>query len=119
MRFFLGMVLIALLSAVGEYYLPWWVIAVVCFAVSLIVGLRPGRSFLMGFLGIAIFWADAALLHDVANQHILSTRMAALFHLPSSTMFICVTVLVGSLVGGLAAWAGALLRGNVSKPDSA
>lgn len=110
MKFFLGLILIALLSAVGAYYLPWWVIAVVCFVVSLIMAQKPGRSFLMGFLGIAIFWLDAAMMHDAPNQHILSRKMAVLFHLPNYVLFVCVTVLIGGLVGGFSAWAGALLR---------
>ncbi len=95
MKFFIGVILIALLSAIAEYWLPWWVIAVVCFVVSFVLRQRPGRSFLMGFVGIAIFWLDAAMMHDGANEHILSTRMAGLFHLPNYGMFICVTVLVG------------------------
>ena|ERR1035437_1569135 len=110
MRFLLAVILIALLSAVAEYFLPWWTIAVVCFLVSLFIGGKPGKAFLMGFLGIAIFWLIAALMHDLSNEHILSTRMAALFHLPNYGLFIVVTVFVGGLVGGLSAWAGALLK---------
>lgn len=112
MRFLLGMILIIILSAVAEYYLPWWTIAVVCFIVSLLSGQRPGRSFLMGFLGIATFWLGDAMLHDIANAHILSQKMAVLFHLPNYGLFIGVTVLIGGLVGGMAAWAAALLHGE-------
>ena len=110
MRFLLGMILIIILSAVAEYYLPWWTIAVVCFIVSFFAGLRPGRSFLMGFMGIAIFWLGASMMHDIANAHILSQKMATLFHLPNYGLFIGVTVLIGGLVGGLAAWAASLFR---------
>jgi len=112
MRFILGMILIIILSAVAEYYLPWWMIAVVSFLVAIFSGLRPGRAFVMGFCGIALFWLVAALLHDIANTHILSTRMAVVFHLPNYAIFLCVTVFVGALVGGLSAWAGALLQTN-------
>ena len=110
MRFIIAVILIIILSVVAEYYMPWWTIAVVCFIVSFFSGLRPGKSFLMGFVGIAVFWLVVALMHDIANEHILSTRMAALFHLPNYTLFICVTVLIGGLVGGLSAWAAALLN---------
>lgn len=106
MRFFLLIILVALLSAVAEYFLPWWSAAVVCFLVSLFVKQKGGRAFLMGFLGMGIFWLAAALLHDAANEHILSAKMAALFHLPDYGLFIIVTVLIGGLVGGMAAWAG-------------
>jgi hypothetical protein len=108
MRFFVAIILIAILSAVAEYFLPWWTIAVVSFLVSLFAGFRPGRSFLLGFIGVGICWLVVALMHDIANQHILSTRMAALFHLPNYVLFIVVTVFLGALIGGLSACVGAL-----------
>lgn len=110
MRFVLSVILIAVLSAVAEYFLPWWTIAVVAFLVSLLTLMRPGKAFLAGFCGVALCWLIAALLRDIPNEHILSVRMAALFHLPNYALFIVVTIVVGGLVGGLAAWAGSLLR---------
>ena len=112
MRFIIAVILVIILSAAAEYYMPWWTIAVVCFVVSLFSGFRPGRGFLLGFTGIILFWLGIILMHDIANAHILSTRMAALFHLPNYGLFICVTALVGGLVGGLSGWAAALLRAN-------
>jgi hypothetical protein len=114
MKFLLGIMLIIIFSAIGEYFLPWWMIAVVSFLVSLFTAQHPGRSFLMGFLGIAIFWLATCVILDAANSHILSTRMAGVFHLPDHTLFILVTTLVGALVGGLSAWAGALVRSSSS-----
>lgn len=110
MRLLTAIILIAILSAIAEWFLPWWMIAVVSFAVMLFMGLKPGKSFLAGFLGIAICWLIAALLHDIPNEHILSTRMASLFHLPGYGLFIAVTVFVGGLIGGLAALAGGLMN---------
>ena len=111
MKFLLSIILIALLSAAGEIFMScWWTIAVVSFLVSLFIEQRAGRAFLAGFLGIAAFWLVAALVHDSANDHILSTKMAMLFHLPNYGLFICVTTFLGGLVGGLSAWAGALIR---------
>lgn len=106
----IAIILIAVLGAVAEYFLPWWSVAVIAFLVSWLIGLKPGKAFLAGFLGIAIFWLIAALCHDIPNDHILSRRMATLFHLPGYGLFIIVTVFIGGLVGGIAAWAGALCR---------
>ena len=89
--------------------MSWWSVAVVSFIVSVIIRQKQGRAFLSGFAGVGIFWLVAALMRDGANDHILSTRMAALFHLPNYGLFIGVTVLIGALVGGLSAWAGALM----------
>ncbi len=110
MRFLLSVILIGLLSAVAEAFLPWWSVAVVSFLVAVLMGGKGGWAFLMGFLGISLFWLAAVLLQDLPNEHILSNRMAVLFHLPDYKLFIAVTVFVGGLIGGLSAWAGALLR---------
>ena len=113
MKFISTVILIALLSAVAEWFLPWWMIAVVAFVVSIFIPLKPGKAFLAGFVGIGTFWLIACTIQDVPNEHILSTRMAALFHLPGYGLFIAVTVLIGGLLGGLSAWAGAFFGKKV------
>ena len=110
MRFFLLVILIAIFSAVAGWLFPWWSVAVVAFFAALFVGGKHGLVFLAGFLGAGLCWGIMAVRQDVANAHILSTRMAALFHLPSYGMFIVVTIVTGGLVGGLAAWSGGLLK---------
>ena len=111
MKFILSVVLIALLSAVVAYFLPWWSVAIVAF----FIGGRSRKAFLAGFCGVALCWLVAALTHDLANDHILSSRMAVLFKLPNYSLFMCVTVLVGGLIGGLAAWSGSMLRPQKAK----
>jgi hypothetical protein len=110
MKFLLSVILIALLSAFAESFLPWWSIAIVSFLVSLLSGMRPGKSLLAGVLGIVGFWLVVLLFRDISNDHILSQRIAAVFSLPHYSFFIAVTVFIGSLVGGLAALSGSLLR---------
>jgi hypothetical protein len=111
MRFTLQVLLISILAAVAEIFLPWWSVAIVSFIVSLRAGRTPGRSFLMGFLGIFIFWTVAALITDIANEHILSGRVARVFHpLLNGYIFIIICAVVGGIVGGVAAWSAALFR---------
>lgn len=113
MRLLLSIVLIAVLSSIAEYFLPWWSLAVVAFFVALLMHLSPGKAFLAGFLGIAVSWACWALWRDMPNDHLLAGRLGAVFGLPGATSFIIVTALAGGLVGGLAAWSGGLIRVNV------
>jgi hypothetical protein len=110
MRFIISILLIAILAAVATYFFAWWSVAIVCFIITLIAGLKPGKAFLAGFFGIGVFWLIAAVGHDIPNEHILSQRMAVLFKLPHYSLFILVTVLIGALVGGLAGWSGGLAR---------
>jgi hypothetical protein len=115
MRFTTSILLIILLAAAAEYFFPWWTIAVVAFIIAFIAGLRPGKAFLSGVLGIGLLWLGWALWADMANDHILSSKMAALFKLPNYILFIVVTVFVGALVGGLSALSGALVKRAVAQ----
>jgi hypothetical protein len=114
MQLLLATVLIIVLSALAEYFLPWWSLAVVAFGVTFGMRLRGGRGFLAGFLAILLLWAGWALWWDIPNGQILSSRMAALFKLPGSFLFLIVTAVIGGLVGGMAGWSGALVRRAVS-----
>ncbi len=110
MRLLLTTILILMFAAIGEQFCPWWIIAVVSFIFGFITDLQKGRAFLAGFFGIGIFWLIAALCRDIANHHILSQKMAVIFHLPHYSLFILVTVLIGAIVGGLSALSGIMLR---------
>ncbi len=110
MRFILSIILIAFIASFVEYFLPWWSIAIVAFIVSFAMAQKPAVSFLAGFLGIALFWLCAVLFIDWSNNHILSGKLAFVFKLPNYGMFIFITILVGGIIGGFAAWAAALLR---------
>ncbi len=110
MKFISGVIFIAFFAAIAEHFMPWWSLAAVCFLAALFIKQGKGRSFLMGFTGIGSYWLAVAMWKDAANEHILSSRMAALFHLPNYGLFILVTVVIGALVGGLSALSGAMLR---------
>ncbi len=111
MKLILAIILTALLSFVGGLYLPWWGIAIAAFISILLIPLATGRAFLAGFLGVFILWALLAWWIDVKNEHILSKKIAEIFHLGGSSFaIILVTALIGALVGGLAAMTASYLR---------
>lgn len=102
MKRLLTILLIALLAGIATWFLPWWMIAVVPFLV--VVFLKTPRPFWIGFFGIALLWLVWILWKDIPNEHILSVRMAKVFSLPNYTLLIIVNVLIGGLIGGLAAY---------------
>lgn len=110
MRFISTILLTAVIAFLLTMGLPWWMVAVAAFLVALLLPQKLAKSFLSGFLGVFLFWLGYALFKDVANDHILSARMAKLFHLPGSFLFLLVASFIGGLVGGFGAWAGAALR---------
>jgi hypothetical protein len=110
MRLFITTILILVFAAIGETFCPWWIIIVVSFVFGFMTDLQIGKAFLAGFLGIGVLWLTIALWQDIPNQHILSQKMAMLFHLPHYSLFILVTVLLGGLTGGVSALSGIMLR---------
>ncbi|GAB4091768.1 hypothetical protein [Flaviaesturariibacter terrae] len=111
MRLLVSILLIALFSFIAGRYLPWYTIALVAFAVGALLQQPLLRSFVSGFLGIFLLWFILALWLDTRNEHLLSQRIAELFHLgQSSFLLVLVTALLGGIVGGFAALSGASLR---------
>jgi hypothetical protein len=111
MKFILSILLIAVLSFLAGLFLPWWSIAIIAFAIALLIPQKLSLSFLSGLLGIFILWTVVALWIDIENGSILSHKISELFKLGgSSILLILVTALIGGLVGGFAAMAGSSLR---------
>ena len=52
MKFFVSLLLTALLSFAACLYLPWWSIALAAFLVAALVPQKPFRSFLAGFAAL-------------------------------------------------------------------
>ena len=111
MKFFLSILLTALLSFIAGLFLPWWSVAIISFLVAVLLRLTPGAHFLSGFLGVFILWTILAFWIDQKNEHILSAKVAQLFHLgTASFVLVLVSALIGGLVGGFAALTGGYLH---------
>ncbi|MCB0697744.1 MAG: hypothetical protein KDC07_10290 [Chitinophagaceae bacterium] len=106
----------ALLSWLGAYYIGWWMVAVVPFLVAVIAKQKAGRGFLSGCIAIGLLWLVLILKQDAANDYLLSGRIAQVIGL-SHTVFIIVNVILGALVGGLGGWSGAAMRGIFKNVD--
>ena len=103
--------LIALVSFIFGLFFPWWTIAAAAFVVSVLIPQKPSHAFLSGFVALFLLWGGMALGIDLANEGILSTRVAGLLPLGgSSVALILVTAVIGALVGGGGALTAAYLR---------
>jgi len=113
MKFILSIVLVGLVTyAIGIYgNLPWWSFVVTNLIIAIALPIKPLQSFIAGALGVGALWAGLAFGIDLANNHILSTKVAQILPLGGSyTALIAVTALVGSLLGGLASLTGSFVR---------
>jgi len=112
MKFFIQLIVIALLAFVFELFLPWWSIA---FAAT--IGgffFNTKINFLAGFLGIALLWIAYAFMISSNATAPLADRVAAIFFV-NETLLIIITGIIGGLVGGFAAMAGGALKKDKRK----
>lgn len=94
------------LCYVAGLFLPWWSIAICTFITSLIFRQRPLVSFLSGFLAVFLLWTSLAMIIDIQNNSILSSRIASVLPLSGSPfLLILVTGFIGGIVGGMGAGA--------------
>lgn len=100
---------IALLSGLIQFFIPWWIIAVVAFAVGFVVKQNGFASFLSGFFGVFFLWVLYAFIQSTANDNLLAHKVAALLQaltLNSLIMLYILTGFIGGLVAGFAALSG-------------
>ena len=75
-------VVLALTTGLAAYFLqsfgPWWSGVAVTFIFAAIAQLKPGQSFLAGFLAIGLLWGIEAGIIDASNEGILSARVGEL-----------------------------------------
>ncbi|HEV7779867.1 MAG TPA: hypothetical protein VGO58_01305, partial [Chitinophagaceae bacterium] len=110
MKFFVSILVTALLAFISGLFLPWWCIAVTSLLVAVLIHQKAGKAFLSGFLGVFILWAGLAWWMDMANNGVLSVKIAKVLPLGGSSMvLILVTGLIGGLVGGMAGLSGSYL----------
>ena len=97
-----GLLLVIFLSLVlyaGEEWgilpiLPWWKVAFVTLIVGLWMPIKAWKSFLYGFLAIAVWWGYFAFFANQANGGVLSMRIGQLFNGLSPVFLLLITALV-------------------------
>ncbi len=97
-------------AAITQWLLTWWMLA--------LVGLIAGRYLAGGVRSAwwqgagagAALWGGAAAYIHIANGYLLGDRLAPVFNLPDGWLLVGVSALLGALLGGLSAAAGAYSR---------
>ena len=111
MKFFISILLTALLSFVACLFLPWWVIAIVGFIVAIVVPLKPSLSFLSGFVALFLLWTLLSFFISRANGHILAHKVSMLIlKADNPFLLMLVTGIIGGLVAGLGSLSGRLFK---------
>ncbi len=116
MKFFLSILLSALLAYACALYLPWWSIALATFTVALIIVQNPLASFLAGFVSLFLLWLFLAVRINALNDGILATRISMIMGFgPSTFTLVLITSVIGAVTGGLGALTGTLFLQMVNR----
>ena len=102
--------LIFIVTAIVQFFTPWWTIALVPFLIAL---WRPDtgfKSFVISFAAIALLWFFYGFYLHINSEGAMSNRIAEIFSLPGGLPLLAVTTIIGGLVGGFAGLAGSLTR---------
>lgn len=100
---FLG---ILLLGYAAHIFMPWWAVYGVALLLSAMTGLRPGRSFFIGFLAAFALWAGTAYWLHQSGEGILTEKIGEMLGGLSVPAVVSITALLGGLLGGFGAWTG-------------
>ena len=101
-------ILILALSAIAQYFGPWWLMPIVCFVLCFWKSETARQSFIIAFLAVASLWLGYALfLHNVTGG-VMTQKITNLFisGAPYNALLFTATTLVGGLVAGFAGLAG-------------
>jgi len=108
-NFILSILVISAVSAVLQMFLPWWIIALVAFAVGYAIKQNGFAAFVAGFLGIFILWVGYAALLSHGNGNLLAHKVAELLPFQGHVaLLLLATGVVGGLVSGFASLSGRL-----------
>jgi hypothetical protein len=110
MKFFKPFIVVFTLSLLSGLFLPWWTIAIIAFIVGFYLSSSNTVSFFSAFFALMLLWSGYALVLDIQNQSILSSKLAQLFSLPHPLLIVLVSGFISGLVAGFASLTGFLMR---------
>ena len=107
-------ILIALISLLFQFFLPWWIIGPIAFGLAAWKASSGPHAFWSGFLAIFLLWAAMALFKTIPNENLLANRVGQMLGLPALQLnwliVLLITALIGALAGGFSALAGLYCR---------
>ena len=111
MKFFVSLLLTALLSFAACLYLPWWSIAIAAFIVAALIPQNAVKSFLTGFTALFLLWGALSFWISNNNEHLLAHKVSmVLLKMDNPWILIFATAIIGALVAGFGALSGSFLR---------
>lgn len=111
-----ALVLMIILGTIVSLFLPWWTIAIVCFAVGLTFLDKGTEAALIGFVSVFLIWGVMAIYKSFQNNFVLLDRMSELLPVHNPWLLLLATAVLGGLIGMLSAMSGVFLQTINEKP---
>lgn len=92
--------LIFLTTVFLNLFLGWWAVLIPSILLSAWLIEKGGVAFVIGFTAGGFAWFCHALYIHIANDGILSTRIAEMIQVGSPWTVLAITFLIGGLLGG-------------------
>jgi hypothetical protein len=116
MKLLTAILLTAILGFAAPLFLPWYSFAITSLLIGMAIHQKPLKAWLAGFLGLFLLWGLLSLQADIANNHLLSAKVAAILPLGGNYWaLIALTAVIGGLVSGFAALTGCYVRTSNQK----
>jgi hypothetical protein len=113
MKFFITIILTALLSFAFCLYLPWWSIAIAAFIVAILIPQPPFKAFGAASIALFLLWGGLSFWLSSNNGHLLAKKISILFIKSENiTLLFLVTATIGALTAGFSALSASYLRRN-------
>ena len=103
-------ILVLVTAFLLNLFLPWWSIALPGLFFGWWFNKNAGTSFVLGFLALFLLWGGQALYIHIANEAILSSRIAEMLQIGSPLLVVLITGVLGGLVSGMATLTGSLMK---------
>lgn len=98
-----------------QLFLPWWVIAVICFVVCYLSKVSKFVAFINSLLAIFVLWYFKAWMADGNFDEPMSFLLGNVLGGISSSAVLFLTAIIGGLVAGLSGLLGSWSRSLFSK----
>ena len=97
MKFFISLILTALLAFAFCLFLPWWSIAIAAFIVAALIPQKPGKAFYTAFIALLLLWGGLSFWMSNNNQHVLAHKISQLIlKMDNPMLLILITALIGA-----------------------
>ena len=91
-------------------FLPWWTLLIPAIVLGATLFSYPQAAFFTGFLSLFAAWFVQVLYIDIANESILSGRIAEMLGVGQGWLVLLITAAIGGLIGGMGTLLGSQIR---------